>query len=287
MKWLKHRTDSRRQLFIKNIIRALGHKFAFVWYCVVEIIAERYRSEGDSFAVTLHLSDWLSETNLHPNAKERFIKLIELASSHRKVNFELLDSNLKVELLEVFEIADEYARKIRSKSVEDPVQRRVKEIKRKETSLSELVGQMEIETSKNTSTLPKGEAKSSKAWESYSKAMLKVHGATPPRNKKINSLLCKIVDRVGEENAVQLVSYFVNHQNGFYRSRGHQLDFALRDAESLLLEIRKGRPNDTYIPASGVSSARSIRTNLERSKHVGEIDAFMTIGSDNPEGESK
>ena len=197
MKWTKHETDSRRTLFIKSIIRHLGHKFAFVWYCIVEIIAERYQHEGDSFAVTLHVSDWLSETNLHPNAKDRFIKLIEFAGSHQKVNYKLLDNNLTVELLEVAEIADEYTRKIRSKSRQSPFQSKVKESKKRIDTPSDTVGNEQLDLSENKSKLQKGSAKSSKAWEAYSVAMLKVHGAVPPRNKKINALLCKIVDRVG------------------------------------------------------------------------------------------
>ncbi|MGE3758337.1 MAG: hypothetical protein AB7H97_11305 [Pseudobdellovibrionaceae bacterium] len=285
MKWTKHETDSRRTLFIKSIIRHLGHKFAFVWYCIVEIIAERYRNDGDSFAVTLHVSDWLSETNLHPNAKDRFLKLIEFASGHQKVTYKLLDNNLTVELLEVAEIADEYTRKIRSKSRQSPLQSKEKEKKKRLKSPSDAVGDEQLGFSENKIKLQKGSAKSSRAWEAYSIAMLKVHGAVPPRNKKINALLCQIVDRVGDDHAVQLVSHFVNHQNNFYRSRGHQLDFALRDAEALLLEIKKGKPNDSYQQSSGSGfRSSSVRTGNERQIQQGEISALRSQALDSAAG---
>lgn len=280
MKWFRHPTNDRRDSFIQAIIRNLGHKFVAAWYCLVETITEKYERNGEDFHVTMHVNDWLRELYLHHNAKDRLFKLLELASSHGRVTYELLDSNLKIALPGIVQIADEYTKKLQKKSGENPLQRKIKD-KEKPKSLSAPEG---AEGGKRQT------GKSNAAWVAYSDAMKQIHGVEPERNVKVNSLLCKIVDRVGDANAELLVRHYVSHPNKFYASRGHQLDFALRDAEALMLEIKKGKTNESYQQSfGGVFRSSSVRTGNERQIQQGEISALrlQALESDiHQEGES-
>lgn len=279
MKWFRYLTNGRRSLFIRAILRELGHKFVFVWHCIVEVITEKYERQGNDFSVTLHLSDWLTETHLHSNAKSKLLRLIELAATHGKVEYKLRDEHLTIVLVEITEIADEYTKKVQRMSGQNIDQKKGKgRVKEKEKLSSDSIGIDNYPTEvKIFPEVKKTTGKSNAVWLAYSEAMKRIHGVEPERNVKVNSLLCKIIDRVGEANALLLVHHYVGHSNKFYASRGHQLDFALRDAEALMLEIKKGKPNDCYQYGAGTGvRTTSVRTGNERQIQQGEIGALRS-----------
>jgi hypothetical protein len=61
------------------------------------------------------------------------------------------------------------------------------------------------------------------------------------RNAKVNAILAKLVDRVGEAEAPAVASYYVTHNGQQYVQAGHPVELLLRDAEKLAMEWRTGR----------------------------------------------
>lgn len=92
--------------------------------------------------------------------------------------------------------------------------------------------------------LPTAKAPSPKTnpvWDSYANAYAHRHGATPPRNKKINGMLSNLLDRIPAKNAPDVAAFYLSSNRGLYVSAKHPVDLLLRDAEALHTEWVTGR----------------------------------------------
>lgn len=83
--------------------------------------------------------------------------------------------------------------------------------------------------------------KTSAVWDSYSKSYAHRYGATPLRNKKVNGMLAKFLERVPVEAAPDIAAFYLTSNRGLYVSAKHPIDLLLRDAEGLHTEWVTGR----------------------------------------------
>jgi len=89
---------------------------------------------------------------------------------------------------------------------------------------------------------PPAGPKSAKVWDAYKKAYLARYNVEPLRNQKVNSVLCRLVDRVGDQDATALVEFYLAHNDTQYLKSQHDVTLCLRDAEGLYTQMRRGRP---------------------------------------------
>ena len=84
-------------------------------------------------------------------------------------------------------------------------------------------------------------SKGSIVWEAYRESMENRYGVQPVRNAKTNSLAAGLAKRLGDD-AIEVVRFFVKHNDGFYLKQQHPLALAVKDAESLHTQWQRGRP---------------------------------------------
>lgn len=82
---------------------------------------------------------------------------------------------------------------------------------------------------------------SREAWEAYSAAYRKRHGAEPVRNATTNAQMLRFVKRIGAEEAPKVAEFYVSHRQAFYVQQMHSVGLLLRDAEKLRTEWVTGR----------------------------------------------
>src|SRR5262249_35154800 len=66
-------------------------------------------------------------------------------------------------------------------------------------------------------------------------------GVKPVRHKLVNSMLCKLVEKLGTEEAPAVAAFYVTHQGQFYVTKMHPVNLLLTDAEKLRTEWATGR----------------------------------------------
>jgi hypothetical protein len=71
-------------------------------------------------------------------------------------------------------------------------------------------------------------------WKAYTQGMKSRYGVEPPTNAKANGQLQQIINRVGAEGALQLVGFYVAHNDKFYVTVSHSLDYLVRDCDKRL-----------------------------------------------------
>ncbi len=85
----------------------------------------------------------------------------------------------------------------------------------------------------------------SKIWETYRLNYRRRYGVEPVRNAKTNSHIKALVTRLGEEDAKKVVEFFMDHNEGFYLKRTHDIGLCLKDAESLRTQMLRNKPVTT------------------------------------------
>lgn len=79
-----------------------------------------------------------------------------------------------------------------------------------------------------------------KIWSAYETNYKNRYGVDPTRNAKVNAQISQLAKRLGTE-AVEIISFYLKHNDGFYISKCHPIDFCLRDAESLRTQWLRGK----------------------------------------------
>lgn len=97
---------------------------------------------------------------------------------------------------------------------------------------------------------PKREAKSSQTWEAYRSAYHRRYRIDPPRNAEINRNLCSLIDKVGQEDAAKLASFYLSIDDEWLKKRFHPVRNLIQDYQNFLTRMKLGqsgsygRPDD-------------------------------------------
>lgn len=77
-------------------------------------------------------------------------------------------------------------------------------------------------------------------WESYKEAYLLRYKTDPVRNGSVNSKISQLAKRLGQE-AIQVVAFYVAHNDFFYVKAMHPIGLCLAHAEGLRTQWRRGK----------------------------------------------
>ncbi len=79
----------------------------------------------------------------------------------------------------------------------------------------------------------------SKVWQAYAEAYARRYRGQPPvRNAKANALCSQLVARVGAQDAAAVAAFYVTHNGNWYVQKLHMLEYAVKDAEALVTQMR-------------------------------------------------
>lgn len=81
-----------------------------------------------------------------------------------------------------------------------------------------------------------------KIWESYFNAYRIRYGVEPVRNGTVNAQVAQLRSRLGVDDAIKVVQFYLRHNDSFYLKKTHSLGLCLRDAETLRTQMMRGKP---------------------------------------------
>ena len=87
--------------------------------------------------------------------------------------------------------------------------------------------------------------KSNLTWEAYKTAYEARYQHQPLRNAKVNSLLAKLVEYLGREEAPLVAAFYLTHNHPLYVSNLHPITLLVRDYQKLHTEWKMGRKMTT------------------------------------------
>jgi hypothetical protein len=87
---------------------------------------------------------------------------------------------------------------------------------------------------------PAAPSKSDATYAAYAQAYQRRYRAVPVRNASVNAMLCRLVDKLGAEEAPQVAGFYLSHHDPFYVRRRHPVELLLKDAEGLRTQWATG-----------------------------------------------
>jgi len=106
-----------------------------------------------------------------------------------------------------------------------------------------------------------------KIWYAYKNAYWERYHVEPVRNASVNSKISQLAKRLGAD-AIEVVVFFINHNDPFYLKSLHQIGLCLANAEALHTQYKLGR---TLMP-------KDIK-NFEYRSNMDEIDRAIENGT--------
>lgn len=106
-------------------------------------------------------------------------------------------------------------------------------------------------------------------WEAYKAAYMMRYHVEPQRNAKVNKQIGLLVQRLGLESAVEVVGFYVSHNDYSYTRKQHPIGLCLMDAEGLYTQWRTGRQMTT------TQAHQQDRTQSNKNAAQGAMDILM------------
>lgn len=103
-----------------------------------------------------------------------------------------------------------------------------------------------------------------KIWEEYANAYRLRYGVEPVKNITVNSKVSSLRKRMGVEVGIQIVKFYLSHNDGFYLKSTHSIGLCLRDCESLHTQMLRGKA----ITNTTVRQFEKTQGTLESLEHI-------------------
>jgi hypothetical protein len=95
------------------------------------------------------------------------------------------------------------------------------------------------EVDKLPTLAPKNSELNKQIWDSYSESYRTRYKVDPTRNATVNGQIAQLAKRLGDE-AIDVVKFYVMHNDTFYVSKAHSVGLCLKDAEGLRTQWARG-----------------------------------------------
>lgn len=87
---------------------------------------------------------------------------------------------------------------------------------------------------------PSGKSDGAQIFDEYTVAFMARYSVAPVRNPKVNTQASLLVGRVGKEDALELVRFYLKQNDRFYTQAMHPLGYCLLHAETLFTRMKSG-----------------------------------------------
>lgn len=259
MEWFKHFSDNHRGRSIQNLMDELGHT-GLCYFLLMEMCAEKFTKRP------------------HENATEADC----LFSFHRRIirqSLRISRTNLQHLLYvctlngllswkidgETIEISMPILLDLRQKDTRNATRRRL-------TAASKTPQELELELEKNKSKNKSYKAPqvsnielNRKVWQAYSDAYKQRYKVEPTRNGMVNGQISQLAKRLGDD-AIEIVKFYLTHNDGFYLSKTHSIGPCLRDAETLKTQWLRKKP----ITRNTIRQFEQVQQYEETARHIQE-----------------
>lgn len=159
--------------------------------------------------------------------------LLDICQTKGQLSYEFSENLLKISMPILLDLLDSDSKKARKTRVEAATKARLDKEKEeeKEQIKNKNLSKTEIESQKLLNI---------QVWESYKNAYFNRYKVEPVRNAATNSKISQIAKRLGNE-AVDVVRFYLSHNDSFYIKSVHAIGLCLKDAESLRTQMVRGK----------------------------------------------
>ena len=251
MKWFKHYSDMHKGRSINELLDRLGHT-GLCFFLLQEMCAEKMGKSSESLegcaesleerSTTFHFHHRVVRQNLRVSGAN-LLRLLGVCAEVGLLTFKFSEKTVEIKmpiLLNLLDRDSKKARITRAFSAQKTILDKDKDEDKDEDKYKDKDGNKEL-LPKHKNKIEKTNIElNRKIWESYSDAYFLRYKVLPVRNQQVNGKISQIGKRLGDE-AIQVIKFFVLHNDGYYLKNLHAIGLCLKDAESLRTQMVRGK----------------------------------------------
>lgn len=245
MKWFKHFTDNHRGRSMQFLFDEMGHTGLSSWYVLMEICAEKLDRKADKnleevdCLLEFHARVVRQSLRISPATLQR---LLDICQQLGLLKYEFSTNSLKISMPILLDLLDYDAKKSRQRRAKVTTENRLDKNRIEKNREDTDTYSFKSPTTAQKRTVVSDERKelNRKVWESYAAAYQERYKTDPARNATVNGQISKLAERLGKD-AIEVIEFYVFHNESFYVRKMHPVGMCLQDAEGLLTQWKKGR----------------------------------------------
>ena len=240
MKWFKHHTDNHRGRSIQDLMDQMGH-VGLSYYIILEMCAEKLQKSKDEVVTEsdclFHFSQRIvrhscriSQTNLR--------RLLDICQTNGLLSWKEAANEIEISMPILLDLLEKNLKKRTIRGLKDSLKHPLdKEIdKDKEIDTEYII----TDTAKKQKTLDQAENKKIK--DAYFNAYRLRYGVEPVSNAAFNSQISNLRKKLGVDDSVGVVEFYLKHNDSFYLKNTHSFGLCLSNAETLRTQMLRGKP---------------------------------------------
>jgi hypothetical protein len=237
LSWFKHYNTAHEGQLIGDLIITGQHDAALLVYVIMELIS-RFEDETNRGRASVPIERIARAMNMKPSKIDRLLGHISAVSRSDLVceMDEERPRNRVFLMRNWLKFQETRGGKRQSKSEQNDVRSKKEEVRSKKKE----------ERSKKEEYISGGVANASPrtlgsaVWDAYAEAYGKRYGVAPVRNATTNSQCANLAKRLGA-SAVEVVRFYLTHNDGYYLRTQHPVGACLQNCESLHTQWQRGQ----------------------------------------------
>lgn len=216
---------------MQALLDELGHT-ALCYYILVEMCAEKLEKKDDGYLTeadcvfTFHKRVVMQSLRIRP---VRLQQLLDSCAVAGLFSFSIQSNLIQFKMPILLDLLERNTKKARATRIKNASKVHLdKDVDRDKER------DVDVESSESAKLLNK------KIWDTYLNAYRQRYKVDPIRNASVNAQVSQLRKRVGER-AVELVEFYLSHNDGFYLQKTHALGLCLKDCETLMTQMQRGR----------------------------------------------
>lgn len=236
MKWFKHYSDNYKGKSVQFLFDELGHFGVAGYFILLEMCAEKLEQKSDESLTEVDLLFSFHQRIVRQNlrtSQTNLRRLLDICQTLGLLTFEVTQDLVEIKMPILLNLLDRDQKKPRLNRVTTATNKRLDKNR---------LDKIRVEENKNLPASKKSEPNplNSQVWESYKSAYFQRYKVEPVRNAKVNSNISQIAKRLGIE-AIEVVKFYLTHNDSFYLKNLHAVSLCLKDCESLRTQMVRGR----------------------------------------------
>lgn len=243
MIWFKHFSDNHRGRSMQYLMDEMGHLGPASYYFLIEMCVEKLIQKPDrnleeaDCSFQFHQRIVRQTLRISPTNLRRLLCILQEVGL---ISYEFSGNTLQIKmpiLLDLLHYDNKKTGKRRvSVRIENGGDKSIVDKSKEDKSIliPKPVLVPELVREKANTELNR------KIWESYRAAYSARYGVEPVRNGSVNAKISQIGKRLGED-AIEIVKFYVAHNDSFFIKSAHAIGLALSNAESLATQWKTGK----------------------------------------------
>lgn len=243
MRWFKHYSDNYRGRSIQDLLDQLGHT-GLCYFLLVEMCAEKLEKDEQGLTeadclFSFHTRIIRQNLRISPTNLRR---LLDVCAANGLLSFELSGNSLQIKMPILLNLLERNTKKAQQTRIESARNTHLDKDKDKDVDKEE-EKDIDIQPRSPKAKLSASEVEDNRLiFNAYRNAYFNRYKVEVKKHQKINGQVSTLRKQLGVKEAIEVINFFLSHNESFYLKKTHDFGLCLQDATTLRTQMLRNQP---------------------------------------------